>query len=234
MNQSTFTKLTGRTLTTAQATLLAGSVETAKQTLEELLGWPLDPGCWGDQYLERGKTTSDDFCITDVDTELDDPDDVVGSTRVFNWDPRDRFLLIDPAVTIHAVKLVADDVTYETFELGEYRPQWVNGNERYARYIEIRHDCPWVSRHLYCCCNVGRQIAVDADWGFDSLPRVLKKAWAELVWDDLNAHRDLRSQTLGPHSYTFATAAEAGRRHAGMIRHFAGPNGAVDQGMVIV
>jgi hypothetical protein len=233
VDQPTFTKLTGRTLTTAQATLLAGSAETAKRELEDLLGWPLDPDCWDDQYLERGKTQSEGVCVDDA-TELDAPDDVVGSTRIFNWNPDDYYLQTDPLVTIHSVKLVSDDVTYKTFELGEYRPQWVNGRERYAKYIEIKHDCPWYLQHYSCCCLAGRQIAVDADWAFEVVPRVLKQVWADLVWQDLNPKRDLRSQTLGPHSYTFATNETPLTKHAPVLRQYAGPHGTAAAGVTIV
>lgn len=233
MNQSTFTRLTGRTLTSAQVSLLSGSAETAKRALEDLLGWPLDPNCWDDQYFERGKTQSDYVCL-DEDTELDDPDDVVGSLRVYRWDPADVYLAIDPAVTIHAVKLVSDDVTYKTFELGEYRPQWVNGRERYAKYIEISHDCTWYRHHLYCCCHAGRQVAVDADWAFETVPKVLQQVWAALIWDDLNPKRDLRSQTLGPHSYTFATDSSVVDKYGSVLRQYEGPNGTVPRGINIV
>lgn len=230
MNQSTFTQLTGRTLTSSQGTRFATVAEVSGELLEELLGWPLCPDDWDDQYLEIGKTSSD-YAGNDVDLDdLEDPDDVVGTTRLFPWNPSDPYLAIDPAVVIHAVKLVKDSVTYKTFETSEFRVDWLNGKERFAKYVQlcdgISCNCWW---HTWCYRQDCRQIAVDADWAFDDLPLPLKKAWAELIWDDLDCKKNVRSETIGPHSYTLFAKEDPAVRYRSALVKYAGPNGSICQ-----
>lgn len=234
MDQTAFTNLTGVTLTSDQVTRFETLESLATKQLERLLGYPLDPDSWENLYNETGKTQDDCIC-PDVDVDLDAPDDVEGKYRIFDWKPSDRFVQIDPAITVYKVKLIREDITYHTFDTDneEVAVKWegttdTDGN-RVARWLDMRNcdwPCYWTSpcwkKHNYL------QLAVDAEWGYEDVPLELQEIQASLLLDGYRDPQrdDIQSESRGTHSYTLR------ERTAGYwmdkypaIGAYAGPNG---------
>lgn len=199
--------------------------KVAKRTLERMLGYPLCPDDWDNQYIEIGKTDGC-FCLLNDETELETPDDVIGAYRFFRWNPRDTYLAIDPATKIHAVKLVQGDVTVRTFDDDDYRPQWVNDRDQtpYTKYLAVGrgcfrswHSCYWHRPH-------GLLVAVDADWCFDTIPLELKQVWAETIAYNLDDKKTVRSESTVTHSYSKFDKGDPLTVFAAVVEAYAGPN----------
>lgn len=215
MDYQTFTNLTGSTVSEERYNALYAS---AAAELEQLLGWPLDS--WDDQYLEIGKTREQSCPDVDTDiTDLDPPDDVVGSTRLYTWHPEEPFLGFDPATAVHAIKLVKDGITYKTYEPDEFRIHWENGPESWTRYAHLK-------RPTWCGCRShgSFQVAVDADW-LEELPQPVINALVILIKEALDPKAEVRSESRGTHSYTKYDREPNEQRFAQVIRNYAGPKG---------
>lgn len=238
MDQSTFTSLTGITPTTSQAARLSTVADLANESLEEMLGWPLNPDDWDNQYTEIGKVkTGSDWSSPDVD-DLDPPDEVIGKTRVYDWNPADPYLFLDPAKVINSVKLVRNGVTYKTFDTNRYSLQLVNGRETFGRYLEMHHEvCSWVwglpnEWPLFERRSGASfvQIAIDADWAFEDVPTQLQKVLADMIYYELDViHRDIKSESILSHSYSRNAHADPTVTHATTLAKYAGPNGTATQ-----
>lgn len=248
MDQTTFTNLTGITLSSSQSTRFDSVAELSGETLEEMLGWPLDPYGWDDQYIEIGKTTDEWWSCPTVDTsELDPADEVEGNNRLYTWSPVEPYLFIDPAVEIHSVKLVKNGVTYRTFDADEYSLRIQNGREPFGRYIQFCDELHtwmlslWPRPQFVSLLASQRradgdyvQVAVDADWGFETLPLTIQKVQADLVSYELDLKRDLKSETILSHSYTRSTRADPATAYAATLKKYVGPRGTAYQPGVIV
>lgn len=196
MTIAEYITLTGLTVTNEDLT--EAQILRSRRILEDMLGYTLDPEAVEDNhYTEIGKTSQECPC-PDVDMDsLQDPDAVVGAYRLFNYNRKEKTISIDPASEIHKVKLVKDGVTFRTFEADEYRKHFKHG---FIKYIEECEDCCWCTCDLGCYCT---QLAVDADWLWpDDLPFDLQLVWADLVTWFSDPKSGIKSETLGPHSYT--------------------------------
>lgn len=252
MDQSTFTQLTGITPSASQSTRFDSVAQLSGEALEELLGWPLDPTSWGNQYLEIGKVKDEWWSCPDVDiSDLDPPDAVIGATRLYDWNVNDTYLHIDPATAIHAVKIVRDGITYRTFDTARYSLNLENGTTPYGRYIQLHNELRmwmlalWPRPYLFygdtqASANV--QVAIDADWAFaddddenSTLPTKLQKTWADLVYYELDVNkRDLKSETMLSHSYSRNAHADPTVANAATIAKYVGPHGTAKTPLVVV
>jgi hypothetical protein len=201
-----------------------------------MLGYPLCPDDWDNQYIEKGKTNG---CFCTEPENLEPPDDVVNAYRFYTWNWRDRFLPIDPATKIHAVKLVQGDITIRTFTTKQYFPQWKNGYDQtpLAWYLAIdRHACGvisdcywdpftgWPFPLTWDHHRRGLLVAVDADWAFDRVPLELQQVWADMIAYSMDDRRDIKSESAGTHSYTRFGKEDPTVSHATVIAEYAGPN----------
>lgn len=248
MDQSTFTNLTGITLSSSQSTRFDSVAELAGDRLEEMLGWPLDPSNWDDQYLEIGKTKDEWWDCLSIDTSnLDAPDAVIGATRLYTWNPAEAYLFIDPAVKIHAVKLVRNGVTYRTFEPSKYSLRMMNGRETYGKYLQFGHELHawilelWPRPQIATLLASQRradgdrvQVAIDADWAFDELPATLNEVWAEFINYKLDLKRDVKSESFTSHSYSRNAHPDPAVVYAASIAKYVGPKGTAHEPLVIV
>lgn len=248
MDQPTFTQLTGITLSSSQSARFDSVAELASETLEEMLGWPLDPCDWDDQYLEIGKTKDEWWNCPDVDTsDLDPADEVQGATRLFTWNPDEPYLFIDPATEIYAVKLVKDGITYRTFDTDDYSLRLQNGRETYGRYIQFcdsfwRWWSPvWSRPAVVSLLGSGRradgdylQVAIDADWAFDDVPTTLLKVQADMMAYDFDLKRDVKSESILSHSYTRNVRQNPEVQYARTVAKYVGPRGTAHRPGVIV
>lgn len=236
MDQSTYTNLTGKTVDNEARFNV--QVKLAKQRLERMLGWPLVSSKWDDQYLEIGKSRSECACSNVDPSELDDADTVQGSTRLYRWNPADRYIAVAPLTNVYAVKLVdagpepgeTAGITYLTLDTDDYKVQWINGNPTYARYIKlVDNDC-WIGcNNLRGCCSQRYQLAIDADWGFGCIPLDLQAIWAEMVSYQLDCKRDIKSESITSHSYNKFDNRDPLTLYSADIRAFAGPNGTLNR-----
>lgn len=227
MDSQTYSDITGRSLSSDQEARFDAVAEYAGKRLETLLGYPLNPDDWESQHIEIGKTRSDCPC-PDVDVdELDGPDAVTGTTRYFKFHADEPYLHIDPATEIHSVKLVKDGVTFKTLESSDYRINWQNGVERYARYLQIfdRLGCWCGSWRKYPLDFPHVQIVVDATWAFEEIPEELLTVWAEIITRGFDKKRNVRSETVESHSYTKVDEKPIEQEFAGILNQYAGPNG---------
>ncbi len=231
MDLAEYQLLSGLTVTEARQSLVEAQITRTQRILEGLLGFTLDPALYdSNKYAETGKTQTDCPCPSTTLT-LDDPDAVVFAYRLFPYNTKDAYLAIDPATTIHAVKLIKDGVTYKTLDLDEYRAEFKNDIIKYLQQIKKWCGC-WVE------CPYS-QLAVDATWlwGDGDIPDDLNQVWAEMVTYYSDEKKDLISETMGPHSYRkhnqTATPPEQEKHNSPVITKYAGPNGSTKRNVTV-
>lgn len=221
--------LTGITVSTSQVALVTAQIERTRAILEDMLGFTLDEDLIDeDQLNEIGKTKVDCPFPSDSLT-LDPADAIVFAYRLFPYNQNDDYLAIDPASEIHKVKLVKDGVTYLTLDADQYRAQFKNNIIKFLEQVKC-----WCSCFDYCKYV---QLAVDATWLWDedSLPSDLKYVWCDMITYYSDLKKDVKSETLGPHSYTKADTipVELKERNIAVIKKYAGPNGSIKRSPTI-
>lgn len=254
MDLTEYQALTGITVADDQITFVEAQIRRTQKILESLLGFTLDPDNVNENfYIEQGKTTADCFCPNvDFDNldNLEAPDEVVTAYRLYSYNPNDKFYHVDPFTQVHQVKLVFNDVTIRTFEIDDYRANFHNG---WAKFIE---DC--TNNVCMCSCRNCVQLAVDADWLFvcdssvdssiDSsvgscIDEELLYIWADMITHYADCKSDVKSESIGSHSYTKYSDAAAGREgiklppeekpsNIKVLKKYAGPNGTLTQVIV--
>lgn len=223
MTVEEYKNLTGITVSASREKLVYAQIQRTQAILENMLGYSLEFDLLDlNEYEEEGQL--DDTCpcsCTDTDPDLDPADAVVFAYRLFPYNAKDRYLSIDPASSIHAVKLVKNGVTYKTLDEDDYRLDSKRG------IIKFLEQCDrWCSCKLVCDCV---QLAVDATWLWpeDEMPIDLQTVWADMVTYYADGKKDVRSETLGPHSYTKfdRQKPETISENMAVIQRYAGPNG---------
>lgn len=223
MTVEEYQNLTGLTVSASRTPLIYAQIQRAQAILENMLGYSLDPDMVDlNEYEEEGQL--DDTCpcsCNTTDPDLAAPDDVVFAYRLFPYNAKDKYLMIDPCSSVHAVKLVKNGVTYRTLDEDDYR---LNSRRGVTKSLE---QCDrWCSCKLECDCV---QLAVDADWLWeaDSLPLDLQTIWADMVTYYADLKKDIKSETLATHSYTKYDRAkpETLEENMAVIQRYAGPNG---------
>lgn len=225
-----YTALTGIEVAEDEQAAITANIRRTKSKLEALLGYSLSKKT-DNQYEELGKTTADCGIISPEDIDEDSlapKDDVIGSYRLFHYNPADKYFVVDPFTKVHAVKLVfvrmgdePNGITHKTF--GDSRVR-VDRTGNVSKYIQRVHDCLCTCR----CVNECVQIAVDADWlNEDCLPDELLYIWADMVEFYANPEADIKSETLGTHRYEKfdRKAPQDESVAASIIQKYAGPNG---------
>lgn len=232
MTLNEYEELAGVAVASGKRRLMEASLDRSQRILEALLGYTLDPDLVDQNlYTESGKTTSDFIgCCGSIDLDnLSAPDPVVGSYRLFPYNPNDKYLHIDPASTVHAVKLVYNDVTVKTFDEDEYRIDY--GKDGWTRYLQrVRKWCD------NPCTDVNVQLAIDADWLFpDEMPQVIQFIWADMVTFYGDSKKDLKSETIGQHSWTRFGDSQPERVDANIsiLQKHTGPHGTLTKQLVV-
>lgn len=222
MDISKYVALTGKSISTSQLALYSATIRRTQRMLEHMLGYSLSPELrLNNQYVEAGKATNECPCTTLDYDNLGDPDTVQKAYRLFPYHKEHRYLIIDPATTIYAVKLVLADVTYRSFTLSDYRPYLKNGYITSLQQLECLCSC-------VTDCN-RMQLAIDADWCFTDIPDDLLYVWCDMTEYYADPKRDIKSQTLGPHSYTKFNnnKPEELSGNINVLKKYAGPNGSL-------
>lgn len=220
-----FEALTGFPVTTENADRFEILSDAAVSELEQLLGWPLNPETWDNQYIEIGKSRNEWSCPSADSDDLDDPDEVEGKYRLFTAHVGDTYLAIDPAEEIHAVKVVQNGVTCKHYEDDEFKPKIINGAVQTVKYIELGKPFG------VCGCDVVDDllhIAVDADWAYsEGIPFDLKKVLAAIILEGMDVKRDVKSESVISHSYTKFDRSDYRKTYQTTLQRYAGPNGIV-------
>lgn len=225
-----YEELTGRRVPESQQTLITAQLNKSRIILESLLGYSLlKSKASENQYEELGISRNE--CSYDDGDELNDPDEVEGSYRLFPYNEHDEFLPVDPYTKIYKVKLVRiktggdeNGITIRTFtddQVSEY------SKGGFSKYIKRCQTC-----FCLCDCTNCVQLAVDAEWVNEScLPEELNMLWADMGAYYADCKKDLKSETLGSHSYTKFDkgAPELWIQNISIIKKYAGPNGTVNR-----
>ena len=227
--------LSGIEVPASNQALVTAQINRTKSMLETMLGFTLGPSGNVTQniYNELGKSEQDCICPS-VDTEnLQPADPVIGAYRLFRYNQLDDYFHIDPASRVYAVKLVFikegsgnNGITIKTFDNDEVRMQYTNGE--WLKYIEHCLDCL-----CSCECNECVQLAVDADWLWESasdIPEELLYVWVDMINFYSNPKHDIKSESIDTHSYTRdITKPEEDSYNLSVIKKYAGPYGSVVQ-----
>lgn len=234
MNLTKYQELTGITVDSEDTAKITAQIRRTRTILESLLGYSLEKNkAVENQYEELGKASVD--CIlqgvwTDIDNlTLTDPDEVIGSYRLFNYNRKDKYFEVDPFTRLNAVKLVfikrgdePNGITHRTFTNGTTR---VHKTGVITKYIEHCKEC-----RCLCICENCVQLAVDADWlNEECLPDDLLYIWADMVTFYSNEKVDVKSETLATHNYTKFDRKfpETLPESIKILTKYAGPNGTV-------
>lgn len=223
MNITEYQELSGINVASKDVDRVTATISKTQKILEGMLGYSLDTRDTN-EYDEIGKTITE--CPCDIDlNNLSAPDSVEFAYRLFTYREDDKYLFIDPATVIYAVKLVKDGVTVKTLDSDDYRAHFKNG---LVRFIE--------RRKLWCDveCELV-QLAVDAEWAFEEVPVDLLYIWADMItyYSDLN--KDIKSQVLGTHSYTKFDNREPENKSQSLsiIKKYVGPNGSLNRTVTV-
>lgn len=231
MDLSKYQQLSGLTVSSGKQAFVGAQLDRCRMMLETMLGYTLSPDEEQQNlYNELGKSRRECACPI-VDTEeLDDPDEVVGSYRLFPYNELDQFFHIDPFSVINKVKLVqvragvgAQGITLKTFSSREIRA--VIGRDGFSKYLEHCQDCL-----CSCECTNCVQLAVDATWLWedqDSIPDELLYILVDMVTWYSDVKRNIKSESITTHSYTKFDNTPPEQIPTGLatIRKYAGPNG---------
>lgn len=217
MDLTRYQELSGSTVT--NEALVISNIEKAQFILEDMLGYPLNPDLINENYYD-GATP-------------------VNAFRIFPFNSKDLKTRIDPATAVHSVRfLTADGET----EVVEEEDRFVRSNNGLIQYIgfvnglydgfrfnNFRCSCTWDCPHT--------QIVVDADWAWEEgeIPNSLLMVWANMVSYYSDFNKDVRSETLGSHSYTKfdRDLPELQSHNMKVISKYAGPNGSAHRTLTI-
>jgi hypothetical protein len=223
MDITTYETITGTTVATADTARVTAVINKVQRMLEAMLGYTLDITLADtNEYTELGKTASECPCgEIDLDTLLA-PDAVAYAYRLYDYNPSDKYLSIDPCLNVSNVKLVRGGITLKTLDIDEYMVQTRQG---VSKYLEM---CPTCLLHCLCNCKCV-QLAVDAEWLWDTtLPDDLLDVWAEMITFYSDNKKDIKSESLGTHSYTRTSIApETLSANLTILQKYAGANGSL-------
>lgn len=240
MDIETYQELTGSVVDADDVVAVTAQIRRTRNILESMLGYSLvKKKAAINQYEEKGKATVDCIfrgTIWDVDDlQLSDPDDVEGSYRLFSYNKADQFLSVDPFVKLYKVKLVfvklgdePNGITHKTFDDGKIR---VHRDGQITKYIERCKECLCT-----CYCDDCVQLAVDADWlNEECLPEDLLYVWADAITYEVDSKRDIKSETLGTHSYTKFDRGNPILMDQSIliIKRYSGPNGSLNNTITV-
>jgi len=226
MDLAKYEELSGLSVSAEDQTLVEATINKVVSKLESMLGYTLDITKVNDnQYVEIGKTQTDCPCVDSVDIDnLLPADAVVFAYRLYSYNKRDKIIAIDPCTDVHAVKLVKDGVTFLTLEADSYQTIKKNG---IIKYIELCDSC--FTCVTSCDCV---QLAVDATWlwsSVDNMPTDLLYLFSDMVTYYSNPTKDVKSETLGSHSYTLFSnsAPDSLKENIKVLNKYVGPNGSL-------
>lgn len=223
-----YEKFTGVKVPANKVDFIKAQIERAKAKLETLLGYTLEPS---HIYNELGKSQVDCSCPDIPHTgKLLPPDEVQGIVKIFPYNSKDKFFMVDPFINVYSVKLVTvmEDYNYVTQKTFEYVTTKY-GRDGIGKYIEKCKTCI-----CECICQDCVQLAVDADW-ITELPMDLMYLWCDMVDYYADCGRNIKSESVDGHSWTKdnTIAPEETKESMILLLRYAGPYGSVARMPVI-
>lgn len=218
----------GITIPESKRTYYEAQILRVQSKLETMLGFTLKAT---HIYKELGKTQVDCVC-PDVpqSSKLLPPDEVKGIIKIFPYNYKDKFLMVDPFHEVYAVKLgkVTENkefITFKTFEniTKQYMSQGI------GKYIEKCQTC-------FCDCNCKDcvQLIVDADWvdftnEESDIPDDLLYLWCDMINYYADPAKDIKSESVDGHSWSKGdvTAPEEQLLNKLLLQRYAGPYGSI-------
>lgn len=223
MTLEQYETLTGITVSATDQAVVEAQIDRVQAILETMLGYTLTPDdVLTNLYNELGISPLECSCSSvDVDN-LNPADAVMYAYRLYRYNYKDKYLFVDPFTAVNKVKLVKDGVTIKVLDDDEYRVQY--GRDGIAKYIEVCDDC-----FCTCDCNDCIQLAVDADWVWETIPDDLLYVWADMITYYADCKKDVRSESIGAHSYTKfdKQAPETTPTNYAVLQRYAGPYGSI-------
>ena len=141
----------------------------------------------------------------------------VAGVRYFDYHKDDKYVSIDPFTSITSIELVEDAEVIYTLTSEDYRTHTKYG---ILKHLELCCVCP---QNCYKCI----QWKITAQWLFATIPTDLQYLLADMVTFDADPANNIKSQTLGTHSYTKVDVRrpEYKKESQLVIGKYAGPNG---------
>jgi hypothetical protein len=205
MTISDYETLTGTTVPTAQEPLYTAIIAKTKLMLEMILGYTLDP-------------------VT------------LAETRYYDLNVNDPYILLDPYKTITSIEIMKGAEVVDTLVLGDdYSTYTKNGISKYIQLITCMNL--QLPRYPFLCCNkpTDYRLKVVGIFEFATVPQDISMIWADMITYYVDPNRDLKSQTLGSHSYTRGnmTPPEQDKANTQVTMKYAGSNGMISYTRVI-
>lgn len=149
------------------------------------------------------------------------------SIRIFPYHKHDNYLLIDPASSITTVRLIRGDEEIEVLELDDdYHIYEKNG---YIKYLTRCYDDRWCICRDYCRSCAQLEVTGVWLWPEDGIPEDLLYVWADMVTYNGDCKNNIKSETLGTHSYTKFSREDplTETNNQAIILKYAGGNGSI-------
>lgn len=202
-------------LTDAQ---INAAILKAQSILEILLGYTLDPNHVEDNQFP-GLTPTKAY-------------------RIFPFNRNDLSTRIDPCTELYHVYFLRADGTTEEVDLDTFHGildrgiiTFINFYSSFFPYFPSWFSSGFINFRCECTANCAHlQLLVDAEWCWKPIteqPNDLLQVWAEMISYYGAQDGDIRSQTLGSHSYTKfdKQIPESISSNASIIARYAGPRG---------
>lgn len=207
MDSEKYTELTGITVNSSNEARINAAITRTQAILENLLGYTLDEDQRDTNYLDG---VTPEFAY-----------------RLFPYNKKDKYKHIDPATQIYTIKILKNGQVEDTLEDDEYS---IVNDRGIVKYF-VMHNLPCGCVEICYCTNPNYQFAVDAEYVFasDAIPNDLLSIWADMVTYYADFKRDVKSETLGSHSYTKfggqSLKPEEDVANRRIIARYAGPRG---------
>lgn len=206
-----YSELTGFAINSANQARIYAAIDRTQSILEDLLGYTLDAD-------ERSENQLDGVVPT-------------FAYRIFPVRINDRYNHIDPCTEIHTIKVLKNGTVEDTLT----SDQWSSKKDRgYIKYFTINQaqvlNVDWYPFSRLAVCNDDEyEFAVDAEFVFadNAFPNDLMGVWADMISFYSKMKKDIKSETLGSHSYTRFDEKEPEQedQNVRIIRRYAGPRG---------
>ncbi len=216
--QTRYSELTGIQITDANKARIQGAIQRCLAIFEDLLGYTLDPEQRTFNEFESLSPTV--------------------AYRIFPLRRKDKYHHIDAATAVYDVRILRNGNVNQALASDEWSAVYRRGIYKFFTINKILNLPAFYNTFFYdtYLSIINSQydnyaILVDADWMFkeDAFPDDLMAVFCEMVTYYSDLKRNIRSETLGPHSFTkFSQDApeemESNRR---IINRFAGPRGSI-------
>lgn len=209
-----YSELTGFNINNANQARILAAIEKTQIVLEDLLGYTLDKN---DRLTNQVDGLSPTYAY-----------------RRFPLRHKDTYQQIDPCTSITTIKLYKNGSVEDTLDSDEFTSKIDRGYITKFTLNETKIlNYTWYPFHkLVLPTTYEYEWVIDANWGFanNQYPDPLLIVWAEFVTYFAKRKKDIRSESLGGHSYTKfeEVAPQKDPINNKILRRYAGPRGTIN------